>query len=124
MPITDMYFRDGIFFAREHGRIEKADARMWARQLNFYASHSPVPIVAFVDALDVAYISNDARKIFVRASHTPNLKLSVVAASHVISAQTARIIGLMAEENHTHIFRTLGEAYAFAIANTSRPALT
>lgn len=116
MPITEMYFEDGIFFAREVGRIERDDARYWAEQISYFAAISPTPIVSLVDALEVTFVTTEARQIFVRMSKIPNLKLAAVAAAEGITAQTARVIGKLAQDNHTHVFPTLEEATRFAKA--------
>lgn len=114
MPVVDMHFEDGVFFAREYGKIEKEDAKVWANAVARYAASSPTPIVAVIDALEVDFITTEARQVFVRASHTPNLMLSAVAAKGRVTYQTARIISVMAEEDHTYIFPSVPEAYAFA----------
>jgi hypothetical protein len=115
MPITQMKFENGIFFAYEEGRISKEDAKIWAKQAALYAANSPTPIVALVDALNVVYISTDARKVFVRASRIPNVKCAAVAAKNIVTEQTAKIIGLMADDGHTYVFSTLSEAHRFAL---------
>lgn len=114
MPIYDMEFRDGIFFAREVGRIDQADAELWAHYANRFAAASISPIVALVDAREVTSITPEARRIFVKASYIPNLKCGAVAARDVVSQQSSRIVGWMAERDHTHVFQTLEEARAFA----------
>lgn len=116
MPITEMYFNDGILFAREQGRIEKVDAKRFAEQVLLHASKHSGPIAAVVDALDVKYISTDARKTFVRASTIPNFAFSAVAAKDAITVQTARVIGSMSQDGHTYIFATLEEAWDFALS--------
>lgn len=118
MPIVDMSFKDGIFFAREYGRVDKADAKVWAERLSHHCMISSVPVVAVIDALDVKYISTEARQIFVKASKIPNFKLSAVAAKALVTAQTARIIAMMSEENHFHVFGSLSEAEYFALEHT------
>jgi len=114
MPIYDMRFEDGIFFAREVGRIDQADAELWMKQARDYANASPTPIVALVDAREVTYITVEARRIFVIASKIPNLQAGVVATQGAVSTQSANVIGMMAERGHTHIFPTLEEAQDFA----------
>src|SRR5690606_6700923 len=116
MPITEMYFNDGILFAREQGRIEKVDAKRFAEQILHYASKHSGPIATVIDALDVKYISTDARKTFVRASTIPNCAFSAVAAKDAITVQTARVIGSMSQDGHTYIFATLEEAWDFALS--------
>jgi hypothetical protein len=122
MPITDMHFKDGIFYAREYGRIEKDDARGWADAVARHASESKAPIVALVDAMEVDYISLEARQVFVRASTIPNLKCAAVAARNLVTAGSARVIAIMAEDNHTHIFPSLEAASAFARKQAERAA--
>jgi hypothetical protein len=72
------------------------------------------PIVAVVDALDVTFVTTEARQIFVRTSTIPNFKASAVVARDAVTLQTARIIGRMAEHDHTHIFGSIEEALYFA----------
>ncbi len=115
MPIVNMHFKDGIFFAKEVGRIDKDDARQWTQTLAELTQQSRTPVVALIDALEVTYISSSARQIFIKSSHLPNFAVSAVAANNIISQQTSRVMGLMAEHNHTHVFPTLEEAYAFAV---------
>ncbi|MEQ8676989.1 MAG: hypothetical protein RLP44_14970 [Aggregatilineales bacterium] len=116
MPITEMYFNDGILFVREQGRIEKQDAKRFAEQILHCASKHSGPIAAVIDALEVNYISTDARKIFVRASTLPNFSFSAVAARDAITAQTARVIGSMSQDGHTYIFPTLEDAWDYALS--------
>lgn len=118
MPIVDMQFKNGIFYAREFGRIDREDAQAWAQQLAEYASHHPTPIIALVDATEVIHITTDARKIFYKASHIPNFLASVVAAQNIASAQAARVLSLMVDENQTHILPTIEEAHAHAVQLT------
>ena len=118
MPIVDMSFENGIFFAREYGRVDKADAKLWAERLSHHCMTSLVPVVAVIDALDVKYISTDARQIFVKASKIPNFNVSAVAAKELVTAQTARIIAMMSEENHCYVFGSLEEAEQFALEQT------
>jgi len=114
MPIHDMKFKDGIFYAREEGRISKEDAKAWAQQVKFYAANSDTPIVALVDALDVDYISREARQVFARTSYLPNFKGASVAAKNLVTMQTSRVIGLMASQDHTYVFSTMDQAERFA----------
>jgi hypothetical protein len=121
MPIHDISFEDGIYFARESGEISLADAELWAKYAVLYASHSQTPIVALIDARDVTFITVEARRVFVRASHIPNLRGACVATKSVRNAQTSRIIGKMSLDDHTFVFETLEEArwYAQRLAHES-----
>ena len=116
MPIVDMQFEEGIFFARELGRIEKEDAEAWADAARHYAELSPSPIVALVDALEVTHVTAMARQVFALASGIPGLKVASVATSDASVTQTAQIIGLMARNHHTYVFPTLEQARIFAEA--------
>lgn len=116
MPIIETSFKDGIFFAREVGHIDREDAKVWAAQIARCAAESSTPIVSLIDALEVTFITTEARKIFVQASRIPNLKCAAVAAAGGITAQTARVIGHMAERDHTYVFASLEEARRFAEA--------
>ncbi len=119
MPVTDISFENGIYFAKESGRIDKADARLWAENARRYAEESSNLIVALVDALEVSYISNDARRIFAKASAIPGLHAAAVATKDQ-TATTVSVIGLMAVEQHTYIFSTLEAARKFAEAEIAR----
>jgi len=110
MPIHDISFENGLYFARESGEISLADAELWAKYAVLYASHSETPIVALIDARDVTFVTVEARRIFVRASHIPNLHGACVATKTVRNTQTSRIIGKMAQHDHTSVFETLEEA--------------
>ncbi len=117
MPITDMWFEGGFFFAKEMGRIDKDDAKAWAQRADELAAANAEPIAAVVDALEVTYVTAEARQIFVRASKIPNLAFAVVATRDVITTQTANIIGMMAQREHTYVFGSLEDAWDFARRN-------
>jgi hypothetical protein len=115
MPIHDMHFANGIFFAREVGHINRADAELWLQQVRRYTAESPTPIVALIDAREVTHVAVQARRLFVIASKLPNFRVTAIAAKSVGNMQTSRIIGMMAERDHTHVFETFEEAYHFAV---------
>ncbi len=110
MPITDMEFKDGIFFCREIGQIEREDAELWAEKVREHAEASPHPIVALVDATEATYITAAAREVFARASAIPGLHAGVVAAKDFRVAQNSRLTALLAVKRHTLIFSNLAEA--------------
>src|SRR5687768_8144012 len=107
MPITDMKFEHGVFFAKESGRIDKADAECWASALRGYADSSRTPIIALIDALEVTFISPSARLVFASATGIAKLKAVSVATEDLVTAQTARVIGMLGKRGRTHIFETL-----------------
>lgn len=110
MPIQDMSFHDGIFFCREVGQIDRADAELWAEKVREYAAASPHPIVALVDATEATYITAAAREVFARASAIPGLHAGVVAATDFRVAQNSRLTAMLAVKRHTLIFSSLPEA--------------
>src|SRR5215510_63949 len=115
MPIYDMRFEDGIFSAREVGRIEKQDAEAWVKALREYASTSPTPIVAFIDAREVGDVSSPASLAFLHGSSTPNVKVAVVVASTkevVVKAQSISLMSGHHKKHDTRVFYSLDEAEA------------
>lgn len=115
MPIVDLHFENGILFAREEGEITEDDARDWAHQIQHYAAISSTPVVALVDAMHVTYISHKARQIFIKVANTRNFRASAIATQDQTTLQTARVLGMMAPDNHTYIFDNLPEAEQFAL---------
>ncbi|MBZ0288371.1 MAG: hypothetical protein K8I30_12210 [Anaerolineae bacterium] len=120
MPIRDMRFEDGIFYARQTGLIDDVDARTWVEALQSHAAASPTPIVALVDAREVEFVSANASAIFVEGASTPNVKVAAVVTRRTTTTIKARTIGLMGEPHHTHetyVFNSLLEAEKFAKAS-------
>ncbi len=118
MPIVDIQFENGIFFAREMDYITGDDAHHWARTLGHYAAASPMPIVALVDAREVTAISNDARRVFAKASETSNIRAAVVVVNQInrLATQQSRITALLSAVRKTHdtyFFESLVEAEEF-----------
>jgi hypothetical protein len=125
MPITDLRFEHGIFFARESGPIGGDDALMWLEALRACAAESPVPIVILIDARELTFISTAAQKIFTKAAETPNVKVAAVATGTPLATQLSRIVGLLSrvrQTHDTHVFHTLEEASQFARAQARRVA--
>lgn len=114
MPITDISFTDGLFFARETGTIDVDDAKLWASHAQKYAASSQTPIVALVDAIEVTSVTPQAQQIFAAASRIPNLNCAAVATRNPVSTMTARVISNRAAHEHTHLFATLESAKSFA----------
>jgi hypothetical protein len=115
MPITQMYFKGGVFFAKEVGRIGREDARSWSETVREYTDSSPTPIAAVVDALEVTFVTSEARQIFVRCSHIPNFAVGAVATQDSAITYTAHVIGAMSERGHSFVFPTVEEAWDFAV---------
>jgi hypothetical protein len=120
MPIVDMRFENGIFFAREYGQIEEGDAQLWADTLRSYAQASPAPIVVLVDAREVTAVTRAAGEVFAQATQTPNVRVSAVAAGSAVMAQVSRNITLHAKRNSSYIFMDFDEALNFAKEQAAR----
>jgi hypothetical protein len=117
MPVTDLSCENGLFFAREVGSVDGDDARLWAEALARCARSSPVPVVILVDALQATTITAEARRVFAKASETPNVRIAVVAVSNARATQQSRITALLStvrSTHETHFFTTLEEAEQFA----------
>jgi hypothetical protein len=117
MPIRDMRFEDGIFYAKQVGLIDETDARTWVDALKAHAAASATPIVALIDARDVEFVSASASLVFVDGSSTPNVKAAAVVTRTTTTTVKARTIGMMSESHHTHdtyVFTSLAEAEKFA----------
>jgi hypothetical protein len=126
MPIVDISFENGLFFAREAGHIAAEDAKRWAEALVQSARSSSVPIVILVDAREATSISTEARRIFALASETPNVRIAAIATNNLLVEQQSRMTALMCSVRHsheTHIFRTLEEAEQFARSHLAPLAL-
>lgn len=119
MPITDLRFSEGIFFAKESEQITGEDALMWMETLRSCAEESPVPVVILIDARELTFITTAAQKIFTKAAETPNVKVAAVATGTPIATQLSRIVALLSRVRQTHdtlVFQTMEEAVQFARA--------
>lgn len=119
MPITEMSFYDGIFYAREEGVITDVDAQAWADAMQAWAETSPTPIVGLVDARGVTSVTRNAGVILAAASRHPNLFLSAVATDDPRLALTSQTIGAQGKRGGTHIFNSIDEARVFAYEQVS-----
>jgi hypothetical protein len=118
MPIVDMQFENGIFFAREVGTISRNDAEVWADMLRQFARHSPEPVVILIDATQLGMVTPDAGKVFTRAAETPNVRVAAIAAGAGMAELQSRMISLMSrvgQTHETHVFAQLAEAQRFAL---------
>jgi anti-anti-sigma regulatory factor len=125
MPITDLRFERGIFFAKESGQISGEDALLWLETLRACAAESSVPIVILIDARELTFISTTAQKIFTKAAETPNVKVAAIAAGTRLATQLSHIVGLLSrvrQTHDTHVFHSLDEATQFARAQARRVA--
>lgn len=113
MPVTDFHFQDGVFYAREQGDVDAGDAQEWADHVLRYASECPHPIAALIDARSVKRINAEARQIFAHATNIPNLSCAVVVTGDFKVVQNARMINMLSDAKHTHIFTTMDEAVRF-----------
>lgn len=115
MAVQDMQFGEGIFFAHLSDRVSADDARTWARQLSHYAKRADAPLVALVDARDVRYIAQEARRIFVRAGTMQYFRAMIMVTDDVVTAQTARMLNILSPHaQHTFVFDTFDEGLNYA----------
>lgn len=122
MAIRDISFEDGIFFAREIGKIEKADAEQWAEALRRCAASSAVPVVILVDAREMTLIAADASKVFSKAAETPNVRVAAVATSKPLATVMSRTVAMMSrvgQTHETHVFTSYEEAERFAFSQAA-----
>jgi hypothetical protein len=119
-----MRFENNIFFARETGIVTGEDAERWSSALVKYAASNPTPVVAFVDARDLVFITEEARQVFIQSSKTPNIKAAIVTTSDHETAQSSRLISLMSRDSShiTYVFSNIKEALVFAEKQAGTPA--
>lgn len=125
MPIVDMTFENGVFFSREIGQVDERDARLWAEALHHCALSSRTPIVVLIDALQATGITSDARRVFARASETPNVRVAAIVTHNPRVTQQCRITALMGtvrSSHETHFFDTREEADQFVRSHSLSPA--
>jgi predicted dinucleotide-utilizing enzyme len=117
MPIKDIQFERGIFYAVQEGHVDTADAEAWAKAMADAAESSPEPIVILVNALEAKSLSTEARRIFSQASETPNVKIGAVVTLDRLITQQSRMTALMSRVRSTHdtyFFDNLEDAWEFA----------
>ena len=114
MPISNIRFADGIFYCKESGRVDEADARLWSDKAHEFAASASQPIVALVDATEATYITAAARHVFARSTQIPNLHTGVVVTDNFLVQQNAHLITLMSPNRHTRLFASFAEAERFA----------
>lgn len=114
MPIHTMQNRDGVFFAKQVGYVDRVDARMWANALQTYATASDFPIVALVDMSEVDRLCPTTIKIFSNVLAAYNVQgVMLVAGDHLVS-RNANVINKLAEIPGLRIFPNLRDALHFA----------
>jgi hypothetical protein len=114
MPIDSIIFENGIYYCRQYGNLSAEDAQLWAdKAAEFAQAAAPKPIVALIDALNVQFVSMDARYILAKASGIEGLALAAVVTQDALTEQSSKIINVMAVEKHTYLFKTPEEARTF-----------
>lgn len=113
MPVTDFHFADGIFYAREYGRLDERDALQWAEQAAHYAHLSPQPIAALVDARELVSMTAAARHVFAQASAIQGLYIGAIVTQNFHIAQSAHFINKLSVDKHTVVFDDMQEAERF-----------
>lgn len=118
MPIKDIRFERGVFYAVQEGYVDTADAQEWSQAMQAAAESSPEPIVILVNALAATSLSAEARRIFSQSSETPNIKIGAVATLDRLITQQSRMTALMSRTRSTHdtyFFDNLEDAWEFAL---------
>ncbi len=118
MPIKDIRFERGVFYAVQEGYVDTTDAQEWAAAMQAEAESSPEPIVILVNALAATSLSAEARRIFSQSSETPNVKIGAVATLDRLITQQSRMTALMSRTRSTHdtyFFDNLEDAWEFAL---------
>ncbi|NWG16154.1 MAG: hypothetical protein HXY41_05920 [Chloroflexi bacterium] len=120
MPIRDIRFENGVFFAREIGKIERADAETWTEALRRCAQSSPTPVVVLVDAREMTIISPDASKVFNKAAEIENVRVAAIATTTPLATVMSRTVAMMSrvgQTHETHVFNSFEEAERFALSH-------
>ncbi len=122
MPIRDIRFENGIFFAREIGKIERADAEAWTEALRRCAQASLTPVVILIDAREMTLISPDASKVFSKAAEVPNVRVAAIATTTPLATVMSRTVAMMSrvgQTHDTHVFNSFEEAERFALSHAA-----
>lgn len=112
MGLEVVDFENGVLHIREYDRVDVQNAKLFEHVIREYASNSLVPIVVLIDARDVAVLTHDATRHFVRVSSMENVLAYVVATRGFIVTQAARILELRNRERNTVIFEDWDKAVA------------
>ncbi|MBZ0276522.1 MAG: hypothetical protein K8I60_10275 [Anaerolineae bacterium] len=117
MPVCDMRFENGIFYSRQVGEVDTADAQEWVAAMQQYAGTSADPIVMLIDACEATVVTPAASLVLLEGSATPNIAVAVIVANSGAMQQRSQVIGMMSEPHSSHpsyVFTNYVEAEKFA----------
>lgn len=114
MPIEIISFEDNILHIREYNHINLTDAQKFEQVIVEHTNICPHPIVVLIDAREVAFITPDANRHFVRVSSIAGVKLNVVVTQGLIVTQSARLLELRNRERNTVVYEDWDAALARA----------
>ncbi|MFW5691473.1 MAG: hypothetical protein ACOCXZ_03125 [Chloroflexota bacterium] len=114
MPIHNMNFESGVFFARQVGYVDDVDARMWGNALKNYAQNADLPVVAVVDMREVDRLVPTVTRVFSGLLSAPNLAGIAIVAGELMGSRNARVLSKLCELENVRVFSTIDEARAFA----------
>lgn len=114
MPIHNMSFDDGVFFARQVGYVDQVDGRMWGSALKKWSKTSDTPIVAIVDMQDVERLCPTLVKAFSNVLASGNIVGIAVITSDLMTSRNDRVLSKLDNLDGVRVFSAVGDGYTFA----------
>ncbi|PJF29846.1 MAG: hypothetical protein CUN52_06305 [Phototrophicales bacterium] len=114
MPIHNMNFEGGVFFAKQVGYVDDVDARMWMNALKKYASANNTPIVALVDMREVDRLCPTVLRVFNSLQGMDNVMGVALIASEQMNSRNAQVMSKLSAISGLRVFSTLDEGRSFA----------
>lgn len=114
MPIHQMNYENGVFFAKQVGYLDNVDVRMWANALSNHAQDASTPVVAVVDMVEVNRICSTMPRIITDLLTAARIRGVVLVIGDSASSQTTRIISKLSDLGRVCVFPTFDEARRFA----------
>jgi hypothetical protein len=118
-----MTLESDLFVAKAVGYLDNTDLKLWSNALNNHASGNLFPIAAVVDMVEVNRLCPTVSKIIAEVVKNPNMRGVAVVISDSMMSQNARIIDKLGDIPGVRVFPTQEEAYRFAKARLSAPAV-
>lgn len=114
MPIHNMNFEDGVFFAKQVGYVDDVDARMWMNAFKKYANANTSPIVALVDMREVDRLCPTVLRVFNALQGMDNVMGVALIASEQMNSRNAQVMSKLSAVPSLRVFSTLDEGHSFA----------
>ena len=114
MPIHNMNFEGGVFFAKQVGYVDDVDARMWMSALKKYSSASHSPVVALVDMREVDRLCPTVLRIFGALQDMGNVLGVALTASEQMNSRNAQVMSKLSIMGGLRVFSTIDEGRTFA----------